>query len=125
MAGTVTIVHNEPAPSVGMFIATCVADDVDGTFPSTPLPAFEGRLLAIITDPGSPAPTTLYDVKLNDASGFDRLGGAGVDRSTSVTERAAVSNGYVSRREVVSLAITGNSVASAPTVVTIHYTEEA
>lgn len=111
----------EPAPTVGMIVATCIADSGDGSFPATAIPEFEGRILDIITNPDTPAPTDNYSVALNDASGFDRLGGAGASRDTATTERAAVTGGWASRLEAISLAITGNSVHSAKTVVTIHF----
>lgn len=123
MAGSsVTVTHQEPAPVVGVIVATCVADDADGSFPDATLPPIDGQILSIITDPGTPAPTAAYDVSLLDADGFDRLGGAGANRSATVTERAAVTGAFVGRREALTLRITNNSVNSAATVVTIHYT---
>ena len=124
MAGSsITVTHQEPAPAVGVLVATCVADDDDGSFPDTVLPAIDGQLLSIITDPGTPAPTAAYDVSVLDADGFDRLGGAGADRSATVTERAAVSGAFVGRREALTLHLENNSEDGAVTVVTIHYTQ--
>lgn len=123
MAGSsVTVTHQEPAPAVGVIVATCVADDTDGSFPDTVLPAIDGQILSIITDPGTPAPTTLYDVTAVDADGFDRLGGAGANRAAATTERAAVTGAFVGRREALTLTLANNSVNSAQLVVTIHYT---
>jgi hypothetical protein len=46
-----------------------------------------GKIVAVITDPGSPAPTDNYDVTMIDANGFDVLMGRGIDRDTVNTER--------------------------------------
>jgi hypothetical protein len=48
-----------------------------------------GKLLCQIeTDPGTTAPTTLYDITLTDISSNDVLGGAGMNRSATATEPA-------------------------------------
>ncbi len=43
-------------------------------------------LLHFQTNPGATAPTTLYDLTMLDADGIDVLGGAGGDRSATVSE---------------------------------------
>lgn len=124
MAGSITFAMHEPAPSVGRVVATCIADAADGSFPATAVPAFEGRLIAIETNPGSPAPTDNYDITLVDSEGFDRLGGAGANRDTSTTESAAITGGYAARGEALLLTIVNNAVNSAPIVVTLLYTAD-
>jgi hypothetical protein len=50
-----------------------------------------GRVVEIVTKPGTPAPTDNYDITLVSAlSAIDLLGGRGADRDTTTTERAAV-----------------------------------
>jgi hypothetical protein len=127
MAGTVSIVHNLPQPSIGRIVATCTGDAANGSFPATALPAFEGHLLELITDPGATAPTDNYDITLVDANGFDRLQGVGANRDTAVTEAARIvysttsTNPVVALSDVLTLTLANNSVNSAVVVVTILY----
>jgi len=127
MAGTVSIVHFLPQPSVGRIVATCTADVAAATFPATALPAFEGHLLSIITDPGATAPTDNYDITLPDANGFDRLQGVGANRDTAVTEEALIVyaatalHPSVALSDVLTLTIANNAVNSAVVVITILY----
>lgn len=128
MAGTVTFVHIPPQPTVGRIVATCIADASDGSYPDAVLPAFEGRLLAVRTNPGTTGPTDNYDITLIDGDGVDRIQGVGANRSiTSSQEAAVVYPGTaihppVSLGEALTQKIGGNSVASAVTVVTYVYT---
>lgn len=46
---------------------------------------FNGKLLYLVTNPGSPAPTTLYDIRLLDEHGTDVLQGLGANRHESNT----------------------------------------
>ena len=45
-----------------------------------------GWILYVETDPGATAPTTLYDIDLDNDNGRDVMGGALDDRSATVTE---------------------------------------
>lgn len=45
-----------------------------------------GFIVGVITDPGTPAPTALYDITCLQANGFDVFNGKLVDRSATVTE---------------------------------------
>jgi hypothetical protein len=47
-----------------------------------------GRIERVVTDPGSTAPTTLYDIVLNDENGADVLAGAGANLSATVSVSA-------------------------------------
>ena len=125
MAGSsVTLTtHEFPAPSVGRIELAAVGDDTNGTYPTFTMPVFDGRILSITTNPGTTAPDADYDIVLHNADGFDILGTAGIDRHTSTTERAAVTNGYVSRHETTTLVITGNTAVDATTQVILHYTQ--
>ncbi len=68
----------------------------DGTVPSTgnaitsavTTAAIAGwYVYSIETNPGSVAPTALYDIVINDAEGFDIAGGMLANRSASATEK--------------------------------------
>jgi hypothetical protein len=126
MPGTVTLTH-EKTGNVRKITATCVADAAAATFPDTVLPAFAGRLQHLETDPGATAPTTLYDITVEDAHALDVLQGVGANRSATVTERANIvySGGldhpYVSVSDVLTLKIGGNAVNSAIVVAELVY----
>ncbi len=57
-----------------------------GTFTCITNSYVNGWILYIETDPGSTAPTTLYDIDLDNDNGRDVMGGALDDRSATVTE---------------------------------------
>ena len=126
MAGTVTFAHRQVG-NVGKIVATCVGDASDGSFPATHLPAFAGRLVALRTNPGATAPTANYDIALTDQNGLDRLQGVGQNRHTSNSEEASVVYSTTAIHpvcafdDVLTLAITGNSVASAVVVAEFVY----
>ena len=114
------------------FILTCTADSANGSFPPTTLGfsnALRGfRLESMETDPGPVSPTGLYDVTVTDAGGYDLLGGAGVNRSATVTERAVpvITTGIVGTVAVngnTTINITGNSVNSAQTTITLFFSK--
>ena len=58
----------------------------DGTYTSFPTRAINGVIMGVLTDPGSTAPQTLYDITLKNTYGLDIMGGALADRSATVTE---------------------------------------
>ena len=58
----------------------------DGTASGQTTKPYSGKILGLSTDPGSPAPTTLYDITVTDEDGMDVLMGGGADRSATVTE---------------------------------------
>lgn len=122
MAGTITFTQ-EDRGEVRRIIATCTADAADGSFPATALPAFQGTIVAVVTDPGSPAPTDNYDFTLVDGNGLDRLNGAGQNRDTVNSERIRT-NIVVDLNETLTLTPTGNSVNSAVLVITFVYSPE-
>lgn len=67
----------------------CVGDDANGDAPNTNITTVPlgYRLVEVLYNHGSPAPTDNTDVVLNDANGVDLLGGAGaniIDATTHV-----------------------------------------
>lgn len=126
MAGTITLQHFE-LDHVRKIVATCVADAANGSFPDTTLPRIEGRILAIETNPGSPAPTDNYDVTVEDQNAVDVLLGVGANRHTTTSQRATVVHTStsvhpcVAKSDALTLKIAGNSVNSAQAEVTIYY----
>jgi len=55
---------------------------------SAVIPDVFGEIAKIVINPGTPAPTALYDMLLNDPDGFDLLAGLGANLSATVTSSA-------------------------------------
>ena len=126
MAGTITLEHAQVG-NIRKIIATCVADAADASFPATVLPRIEGRLLALTTNPGSPAPTANYDITLLNQHGADVLQGVGANRHTSNTEQANVvitgtgTHPCVDESDTLTLTFANNAQNGAQVVVEIAY----
>jgi len=128
MAGTLVLTsHVEPSPLVGKLIIDGVADAAAATFPTLVLPAIDGHLVALITNPGATAPTALYDITLVDVEGADRLQGVGANRSATATEQVGIVYSGTSLHppvaigEQLTLTIANNSVNSAGIRIVIYY----
>lgn len=113
---------------------TCTGDSSDGTIPSTDTSAaittaISGFYLTEVrTNPGTTAPTALYDVVINDTDGIDLMGGTLVDRSATVSQAAipAPISGIYGARPIdgaLTLVITNNSVNSAGIVLKLFLTK--
>ena len=126
MAGTVTVTHYEIG-NIRQIVASCVADAADGSIPATVLPAFEGTIRSLATNPGATAPTANYDITLLDQHGHDVLQSLGLNRHTSTTEKVPIVysgtsiHPVVDEADVLTLTFANNSVNSAITVVTLTY----
>lgn len=126
MAGTVVVTHHSTG-LVRKITMTCTGDEADGSFPATVLPAIEGALLHLETNPGTPAPTANYDVTIVNQNGIDVLVALGANRHTTNSERVEIVGGATGNRVVVedsdalTLNIAGNIVNSAVTVIELIY----
>lgn len=126
MAGTVTLSHTTIG-NVRRINFSVVADAADGSIPDTTLPKFQGRLLALHTNPGATAPTASYDITLEDGDGLDRLQGVGANRHTSNSEQVPVVytstsvHPPVNGGETLTLKFANNSVNSALIVGNLYY----
>ena len=125
MAGTITQ-ELDRRGNVGVITLTATGDASNGSFPAVALIAkISGKLLAIETNPGSTAPTDNYDIALDDAEGHDVLEGAGANRDTANTEKAAVLlsslHPPVAKSDVLTFKITNNIVNSAIIVTKIYF----
>ncbi len=92
--GTVSQVLNDIRGTNSMTLTlTWIADSVLATVPSTAIDStimakIEGLyIIAVETDPGSPAPAPNYDIVINDANGLDIMGGTLANRSATATEK--------------------------------------
>jgi len=130
MAGSVVITrsttpldpHKKETSTLEVIRVAWVGDVADGTVPATAF-AVRGELLRAVTNPGSPAPTTLYDITLTDEDGFDVLEGDGDDRSATVTEEIPIEMANGAPRVVagdLTFALTGNAVLSAQGVFVLY-----
>lgn len=127
MAGTITLTEHKAFGQVRRLVVDFVADAADGTIPNLALPAIEGTLLALETNPGATAPTDNWDIVANSGEGADRLCGVGSNRDTANSELAAIVfsgtsvHPPVAIDETLTLAISGNAVNSATGRVCILY----
>ena len=125
MAGTNTLTHY--ALGNVRRINFSIVAHTDGTVPDTALPQFEGRLLALHTNPGATAPTANYDITLEDADGLDRLQSVGLNRHTTSSEQVPVvyaatsAHPPVSRDETLTMKIANQAVNGALIVGNLYY----
>ena len=133
MAGTVTQAVTTVVDHIKVVTLTCTADASDGSFPATTLTVLPrngkgGRLLQMITNPGTTAPQDNYDITLT-SEGADMLLGGGANRDTANTEIAFVeSNGahpVYAGTDTLVLNVTGNNVNSATSVIKLYFVEGA
>lgn len=125
MAGTVTVSEISFLESqIYTFTYSWTADAANGSVPATAGPEIEGLVFMAVTDPGSTAPTALYDITLTDSDGCDVFGGELSDRSATAIEQATpkVGNSYQERyvKGAMTLNITNNSVNSATGTVKVY-----
>lgn len=109
---------------------TFTADASDGSVPVTSV-TLRGFLAKVLTNPGSTAPTSNYDIRLTDPddSNFDALSAALDNRHTTSTEQVypliAGSPGTVTAvrpflNGVYAVSISGNSVNSATGLIVLY-----
>lgn len=126
MPGSVVVTHYTQG-NVRKLSCLCTADAAAATFPDTVLPGIEGRLLALVTNPGAVQPTDNYDVTVEDQHGYDVLEGVGANRDTLNTEKVPVVysgstvHPCVDDADTLTLKLAGNAVNAAVTVVEIYY----
>lgn len=95
----------------------------NGSFPTEVLaPGITGQLKwfyldMMLVDPGDPAPTALYDIKIRDAYTVDILGGNGDDRSATEGEQVLPKVGSSEGDRLITtglrIEMTGNSINGA------------
>lgn len=111
--------------SIGKVVFDVTFDSGDGSFATTDLSkGIEGFILAIETNPGSPAPSNLYGVYFKNEEGGTVA--FALNRTTATTEIISKSIGTyfnrpVKKDEVLNLGISGNSVNSATTKIILYY----
>jgi hypothetical protein len=127
VAGSVALTSHTTLGRIRVLVYTATGDAADGSIPNTVLPKIEGRLIALITNPGAVAPTDNYDITLEDSDGLDRLQGTGANRDTANSEQAAIlfasssAHPPVDLSETLTLKFANNAVNSAVIVATLIY----
>lgn len=119
-AGTVTLLGTPDTvegQDVTIYTYTMTADAADGSYPATASYPINGWIIRVETNPGSTAPTALWDLTLLDQDGLDVMGGVLANRSATATEHVLAPQPYV--RGAVTITPTGNSVNSAVVVLRI------
>lgn len=118
-AGTCTVSEaSAGSPMVRAITYSCTGDASTGSIPATSSPAIFGWVFKVVTIPGTPSPTNLYDITLTDSNGIDVLSGQLADRSSTSPEEVKIGN-YVSG--TLTLNINNQSVASAAIRVIVYY----
>ena len=127
-AGTITESHNKNLGVYGVHgrrvRVSWVADSSDGSLPQTQTITLAGLVVKVVTDPGSTAPTSSYDIACADPLGtLDVFAGTLANRHATTTEQVyPVASGATAPVYVESctLQITGNSVNSATGVIDFY-----
>lgn len=83
---------------------------------------YAGRVIALVTDPGTTAPDDNYDITITDAEGYDVMQGAGANRDTANTETAVPAAASVA---FGPLTLNVSNAGSAKEGVAILYVEGA
>ena len=127
MAGTIVETYSRCGGNYQAIKFACTADAADGSFPAQALTTkFSGKLLALKTNPGATAPTTLYDITLVDADGLDLLQTLGMNRHTTNSEIANLVfsgtslNPVADVSDTLTLTIINNDVNSALISITLY-----
>ena len=109
-------------PPLSVYALT-VTMDSGGTHSHAMTEPITGRVVAVKTNPGSPAPADNYDLDLL-VDGYDIMGAALANRDTANTEWALPLLGAsawepILRADTVTVSYSGNTVANAVTVIEI------
>lgn len=103
--------------SVTLLTYTMTGDAADGSFPAVQAGPIDGWIITVETNPGSTAPTALWDLTLVDTDGADVMAGTLANRSATATERVISPQPYV--RGPVTITATNSSVNSSVIVLKI------
>lgn len=117
MAGTVTT--TEVVHGIVKKVTFAWTSSAGGAADATTTKVYDGKIVGVATIPsgGGTAPTTLYDVAINDADGHDVLLGAGADRSATVTEFKAETVVGAIAGSALTLAVTNAGASKQGTVI--------
>jgi len=124
MAESVTALISRVKDDVSLLTFTWEASAADGSLHPVDSPAVRGDVILVVTNPGTTAPTSNYDISLTDVDGVDVMGGTLANRHSSNSEQAKplINNEACDRfvSGVLTLEVAGNSVKSAQGVVKVY-----
>ncbi len=109
---TVTTVQNDRLRSTE-YTVTWAADATTAVVPTATLPDVGGFVIGLEVDPGSPAPTSLYDITLVDRNGVDVGFSDLLNLSATVSTRVQVYDARWLNSEDLTWTLSNNSVSSA------------
>lgn len=126
-AGTCTQVFTSANRSgLRTWVLTCTADTTTWDAVASRR-QIEGLVIMVGTNPGGTGPTNDYDITITNSDGIDIMGGALADRDISTSEwtQPKINGNYgaVPTVGVLTVNISGNSVGSAVTVITVYFLE--
>ena len=114
--------------TVKRVIFDITADSADGSVDAIDLEqGLDGFLLRLATVPGSPAPSSNYDLTLTNADGVDMLQGVGANRSSSAAQDARIvysgtaNHPVVAPSDQLTLNVANNSEAGAAIRVELYF----
>ena len=92
MAGSAMVFTEVTYAHIKKIKATWTSDSATGAVSGTTTNAFTGQIIGFICVPatGGDAPTTLYDVVINNEDGRDILHGVGADRPVPLTDSGRI-----------------------------------
>ncbi len=129
-AGTVVYTRRDVSPKSNVVVLDWTGDASTGAVP-TQVVSLIGEVEKVVTNPGTPAPTSNYDIALGDPddSNLDLLAAAAQNRHTTTTEQVypaiAGAPGTVTSRAPYAagkytFAVTGNTATAAKGKVFIY-----
>lgn len=126
------IVSGHEDNAVAKITISWLADDFDGSVPALTIRsdyiAFLNNWVCFfaVTDPGTVAPQTLYDIVVTDVYAMDIFGGSIINRSATLSEQSLplIATGTYGPRIVdtaLTVTITGNNVNSATGTLVLYF----
>lgn len=119
-----TVAQNGDSRTRGLMTVTLTwGTDTAGsaTVAAKRLPTISGLIRALVTNPGSTAPTDNYDISLVDAQGADRLAGGGADRDTTNSETKVFDPPIpVHESDTLDFTVSNNAVNNASGVAVLY-----
>lgn len=86
MAGSVTITYSPPS-AFAKWVAWTWTSDGSGDVSGTDTKSLDGQVMRWATNPSATAPSSNYDIEVNDEDGLDLAAGGLVNRHTSNSEQ--------------------------------------
>ena len=113
-AGTATVTTSQnDRLRTTEYTVTWSAPSTNAVVPTATIPDVAGFVIGLEVNPGSPAPTSLYDITLLDADGVDVGFGDLLNLSATVSTRVQVYDARWLNSEELTFTLSNNSVTAA------------